>query len=485
MGETRQRLKRGLDLALWGEIDARHVALIRILTMTVWLHDLVRMAPFVTLYYDPLVGSAEAWFAAWVLATVAVLIGFRARLFSVLGFVVSSVFVTLDHVIYHVDYYVLMTFFYFMFIETDRAWSVTSWLAARRKGRRRPMVWAGPVSMFSVHLALIYLNAGLAHLFFNRSWREGYALSQSFANPVWHSPAGEFVAHLGLPTWPLDYGTIAFELAFAPLWLYALLRPPARVLRIVLGLAAIAFHIAIAVFLNIGAFSHYVIATTVVFLPTSWLFRPPEDDAPHAGLEPALEARRRVALAFLGFFLCLAAIVQPPADLGAPETTVGRVLGAAGRTLALTGDVRPHDVFPEVVTERVFYLVAYFEGPARVEPWPLLFDERGERVGWGTDMRMFMSARLPLRVFDIDAVQDWPLSSVYADRLLELTVPLLERDLPLARNAWVERVRLVLRGYELGRRLADPWVAGPASSPLACFRVERQPRLGLVPVECA
>lgn len=482
LGELRSALRS----ALWGDVDARHVALLRILTMAVWLHDLARMAPFVSLHYDPIVGSAEVWFAAWVLTTLAVLLGFHARLFSALGFIVTSIFVTLDHVIYHVDYYLLLTFFYFMFIETDRAWSVRSWLAARRGAALSRRVWVGPVTLFSLHLAFIYLNAGLAHILLNRSWREGYALSQSFANPVWRAPAGEFLAHLGVPTWPMDFGTIALEVGFAPLWIYAVLRPAARELRIVLAFALIAFHVAIAVFLNIGAFSHYVIATAIVFFPTAWIFRA-VPGSPELAPAPADQAtaRRGVALAFLSFFLLLALLVQPPVDeLALRRPKLADVLERAKRTLALTGDVRHHNVFPEVVTERVFYTVIYFAGGERLELWPLLFDERGERVGWGTDMRIFMSLRLPLRGLGVSTVQGKALPVNDALRVLQIALPLLKRDLTLQRNLWVSEVRILSRGYVLGRKLGDPYVAGPTTTPIACFRVERTPELGLVPSPC-
>lgn len=476
-------LVTGVTSALWGKIDARHVALVRILAMVVWLHDLLRMAPFVALHYDPIVGSAGAWYAGWVIATLGVLVGFRTRIFSVLGFLVSSVFVTLDHVIYHVDYYVLLTFFYFMFIETDRAWSLRSWLARRKGKALSRLVWSGPVSALSIHLALIYLNAGLAHLFFNRSWREGYALSQSFANPIWRSPVGEFFSHLGLPTWPMDFGTMVLELGFAPLWLYALLRPPARALRIALGLALIGFHVAIAVFLDIGAFSHYVIATAIVFLPTSWIAGKAVEGTSDEG--PGRTGPRSVALSFLGFFLLLAVVIQPPLDVLAPRNGgFAAVVHSAKRTLALTGDARHHNVFPEVVTERVFYAVTYFEAGDRTEMWPLFFDEQGERMGWATDMRIFMSLRLPLRALGLNTVLRQPLPASDAGRVLHFALPMLERDLSLPRNAWVQSVRMVVRGYVLGRSLADPYTAGPRSAPLACFRVERSPSLTLVPTAC-
>jgi hypothetical protein len=465
-----------------GHCDARHVAVVRVLTMVVWLHELVRMGPFVRLYYDPPVGSAGAWYAGWVVATLAVLVGYRARAFAAAGLVVTFVLVTLDHVIYHVDYYVLLTFFYFTFIETDRAWSLRAYLARRRGAPLAPRVWSGPVHAMASHLAFIYLNAGLAHVLYNASWREGYALAQAFANPIWRSPAGEFVGRLGLPTWPLDYGTMAFELAFAPLWIWAMLRPPAVRIRTALGALAIAFHVGIAWFLDIGAFSHFVIATACVFLPSSLFFG---DAAPPAAPDPELTRGRRAILAGLGAVVALAAVVQPPLDLlGRRVKAVGAAYRAGVTALSRLGDQRPHDVFSEPATESVYYVVTSFHGGGRREVWPLLYDEQGERVGYGTDMRMFMSARRPLRSIGQRVLDGQGAPDRHVAQLLGLVEPLLRADLELSRNAWVRSVRVEFRGHRLGRSSGDPFVAGPAGAPLSCFEVARAPAVILSGTAC-
>lgn len=150
--------------------------------------------------------------------------------------------------------------FLFCLLWTDcgAVWSVDAWLA-RRKGNAAapPRVAIAPLRLIRLQVALIYLNAGLWKLM-NPYWRDGTAVHYVLESNVYH----RFPFELPFPMAAVSaftYGTLFWEIAFAPMLMFKATRRLALALGVML-------HLGMLMTIEIGPFHLVMLASYLAFL---------------------------------------------------------------------------------------------------------------------------------------------------------------------------------------------------------------------------
>lgn len=192
-------------------------------------------------------------FAVWVLVTVAMLLGWRTRITTVLTWFGMLCFANRNPwLTNHGDDVLLIALLLLMLSPCGQAWS----LDARRQqsNGELPRLWIEPwpVRLFQMQLCMIYFSTGLAKTF-GTTWWDGTSIHLALLDPARSRWPAE---SLLLPIWMtalLTWGTLALELGF---WLLVLI-PRTRRLTLAAG---IGFHLGILALLEAGWFSFYMIA---------------------------------------------------------------------------------------------------------------------------------------------------------------------------------------------------------------------------------
>lgn len=209
-------------------------------------------------------------FAAWVLATIAMLVGCWTRVATFLVWLGAMFFLARNPNLKNGgDDIVQLALFLLMISPSGRALSVDWWRRRRRSRAQvdraefdrtlRPEIPPWPVRLFQIQMCVMYFITGLAKLR-GSTWWEGISL-HNVMNDI--TLTRWSYAQLPLPIWvtaPLNYASLAFEVFFPVL----VLIPKTRKWTLGFG---ILFHIGIAVTLEVGWFSMYAIAMYVVWIP--------------------------------------------------------------------------------------------------------------------------------------------------------------------------------------------------------------------------
>jgi hypothetical protein len=157
-----------------------------------------------------------------------------------------------------------MRVFLFCLVWTDcgSVWSVDAWLAARRNiaapSTAPETSSIAPLRLLRFQVALIYLNAGIWKIF-NPYWRNGSAVHYVVQSNVYRRlPHGMPLAFDQVVSL-LTYGTLAWELSFAFLLLFA------RTRRIAL-IVGILIHLGMLLTIEVGPFHFIMLASYLAFL---------------------------------------------------------------------------------------------------------------------------------------------------------------------------------------------------------------------------
>jgi hypothetical protein len=146
--------------------------------------------------------------------------------------------------------------------DSGSVWSVDAWSAARRNVAGAPTLVerssSAPLRLIRFQVALIYLNAGIWKIF-NPHWRNGSAVHYVVQSNIYRRlPHGMPLAFDDVVSL-LTYATLAWELSFAFLLLFA------RTRRIAL-VAGILIHLGMLVTIEVGPFHFVMLASYLAFL---------------------------------------------------------------------------------------------------------------------------------------------------------------------------------------------------------------------------
>jgi hypothetical protein len=238
--------------------------------------------------------TVEVLFLLWMAATCLLLLGWHARLMSVLVWLLTMSFLERTPIIKNCGDDVLSAaLFLLIFLPSGRAFSLDRWLQKRRLARRGvplPADWENPtipawgVRLLQIQLCVIYLTTGLAKLRgsinfdpprFGGTWWEGtsvyYVLNDVTLNRM---------SWVELPlawwfTYAITYVSVWFETLFPLLVLW----PRTRKWTLWFG---VVFHIGIYLLIEVGWFSFYTLSLYGAWIPGEFWNRH-KPGAPAAG----------------------------------------------------------------------------------------------------------------------------------------------------------------------------------------------------------
>lgn len=194
---------------------------------------------------------------------VAMTVGFQTRLA-----VPTALFTSLLHVAWNylplsgADAAMRVFLFCLVWADCGSVWSLDAWLAARRHGANAPVVVhepaIAPLRLIRYQVALIYFTAGLWKIF-NPYWRAGSAVHYVVQSNLYRRlPHGMPVAFDSFVSF-LTYATLAWELTFAFLILFA----PTRRVALLIG---VLIHLGMLATIEIGPFHLVMLGSYLSFL---------------------------------------------------------------------------------------------------------------------------------------------------------------------------------------------------------------------------
>ncbi len=244
-----------------------------------------------------------AAFWVWVSATVALLLGWRTRIASIVVWLMTMCFVTRNIDLKNGGDDLLQVVLLLLMVSPCGQVLSLDWLRKRRQAQQpaqdqpvsvqpvpvqpvpvQPVqdhpragtsgdwMTPWPVRLFQLQLCVVYLTSGVAKLF-GRTWWEGTSLHYVL-NDV--TMTRWSYAQWPIPLWitaPLTYFTLIFEVFF-PLLVFF---PRTRMWTLLAGLC---FHLGIYALIEVGWFSFYTMAMYVVWIPDAWWCRRRPDSAP-------------------------------------------------------------------------------------------------------------------------------------------------------------------------------------------------------------
>ena len=217
-------------------------------------------------------------FAAWMAATVAMLLGCFTRIATILVWFGTMCFLARNPNLKNGgDDVVQLALFLLVISPCGRVMSL-DWLRRVRPSRRapgsaeassglhgsilRPTIAPWPVRLFQIQLCVMYFTTGVAKLR-GHTWWEGMSI-HNVINDV--TMARWSYAQLPLPIWVtalLTWASLAFEVLFPLLVLFR------RTRKWTLWFG-VCFHLGIYLTIEVGWFSFYSIAMYAVWIPAEW-----------------------------------------------------------------------------------------------------------------------------------------------------------------------------------------------------------------------
>jgi hypothetical protein len=193
--------------------------------------------------------------------SIALLVGFRARLAALVVFVCLISFGRRDPwVLNSGDLLVQVLAFYMLFMPSGTGLSVDRWLEEPRRFWEFPARAIWPLRLVQVQVSILYLSAVWAKVR-GVTWNDGTAVSYAFRiEDVARFPVPGFVTDSLVLANLLTYGTLAVELSIGILVWNRVLRP--WVLLLGIGL-----HLGIDYAVRVGFFSYAVLVAYIVFIP--------------------------------------------------------------------------------------------------------------------------------------------------------------------------------------------------------------------------
>jgi hypothetical protein len=195
------------------------------------------------------------------LAFVGMTVGFQSGLSVALAFITSLIQVSWNYLpLSAADAALKAMLFCLIWADCGSVWSADAWIASRRSGvSASDSTYAiAPLRLFRFQIALIYLNAGLWKLL-NPYWSDGSAVHYVLESNVYRRFPYELPVSFDALVPLLTYGTLFWELAFAPLVLFKRTRPVALA-------AGVLLHLGMLLTIEIGPFHVVMLASYLAFL---------------------------------------------------------------------------------------------------------------------------------------------------------------------------------------------------------------------------
>jgi hypothetical protein len=211
--------------------------------------------------FFPSDASVVLFYFLLLVGTIALLVGFRARLAALVVFVCLISFGRRDPwVLNSGDLLVQVLAFYMLLMPSGTALSVDRWLGEPRRFWEFPARAIWPLRLVQVQVSILYLAAVWAKVR-GVTWNDGTAVSYAFRiDDVARFPVPGFVTDSLVLANLLTYGTLAVELSIGILVWNRVLRP--WVLLLGVGL-----HLGIDYAVRVGFFSYAVLVAYIVFIP--------------------------------------------------------------------------------------------------------------------------------------------------------------------------------------------------------------------------
>lgn len=278
--------------AYWfGDIDARPFALFRIAFGALMLKEALYHLPLAEAFYSdmgilprhaltalgyeafslmnslPAAWMAMAFFAVWAGVALALMLGWRTRLMSILNFVLLvSVMNRAPLIATGAEVAQCAFAFWSIFIPLGRCYSLD---ACRSQFAQSPMIYAFPARMMQMQLAIIYIFNAVIKMQ-GISWRNGDALFQALQAQLYTFPLGDWL----LMNAPLEvlrgltHLTLLIEGGFTLLVFAPILQPYLRAVGL---LAGIGLHIGIGLAMNVPNFPAIMLLSYLMLLDPRWI----------------------------------------------------------------------------------------------------------------------------------------------------------------------------------------------------------------------
>ena len=284
-------------------------------------------------------------FGVQFVAALALLLGYRARLASIVCWLLLVSVQSRNPLLSYSggDQLLRLLLFWSMFLPLDARFA----LARGNAGRGPGQVLTVSSAALLLQIALIYGSNGLNKLS-REPWRQGEALAHALGVTYFSGPLGPWLATQHWLMAPGSWGTIAFEL-LAPCLAFV----PWRSDRLRLAVVAlfVGFHVLLMAAFSIGSFPAVCIVAWLVFLPASFWDALAHHARGSLAPAPALDAPRppRALEALCGAFL-LYVFAQVAA--GHLRIALPAPLAAAGAALRINQHwgqferVTPLDLWP-------------------------------------------------------------------------------------------------------------------------------------------
>jgi hypothetical protein len=211
--------------------------------------------------YFPSDAAVLLFYFLLLVGTIALLVGFRARLAALVVFVCLISFGRRDPwVLNSGDLLVQVLAFYMLVMPSGTALSVDRWLREPRRFWEFPARAIWPLRLLQVQVSILYLAAVWAKVR-GVTWNDGTAVSYAFRiDDIARFPVPGFVTDSLVLANLLTYGTLAVELSIGILVWNRVLRP--WVLLLGIGL-----HLGIDYAVRVGFFSYAVLVAYIAFIP--------------------------------------------------------------------------------------------------------------------------------------------------------------------------------------------------------------------------
>ncbi|HLA45743.1 MAG TPA: HTTM domain-containing protein, partial [Aggregatilineales bacterium] len=219
----------------------------------------------------PQVWMAQIFFLMWIAVLIALMIGYRTRLMSILNFlIVLSIHERNIYVLNGADTVIRVLSFWMMFVPMAESYSLDSILRKPVSDEPRT-IFAFPVRMMQIQIALVYVFTFILKLP-GDIWRDGEALHYALQLQSLTLPFGDWFLDLApLPLLQLmNYWSLFFEGGFIFFVFLPFFQPHLRLFGLFMGFM---MHLGIAVLMSIGNFSFVMMISYFIFIPPEWVER--------------------------------------------------------------------------------------------------------------------------------------------------------------------------------------------------------------------